>query len=153
MIPLPPHCPFDSIVIGHLPGCGDLNWTSINSKEDYLRLVRTAENVAQNSPLSEWELKVWGESSPVVVSTPVIIEKRKENMKVHYDAEVDAVYIKLGSQKPDGVVEISEGVNLDTTSENRIVGIEILNASQKMNINTILSYELELDKKLIKKTA
>ena len=29
-------------------------------------------------------------------------------MKVHYDAEVDAVYIKLGSQKPDGVVEISE---------------------------------------------
>ena len=29
-------------------------------------------------------------------------------MKVHYDAEVDAVYIKLGSQKTDGVVEISE---------------------------------------------
>ena len=74
-------------------------------------------------------------------------------MKVHYDAEVDAVYIKLGNQKPDGVVEISEGVNLDTTSENRIVGIEILNASQKMDINTILSYELELDTKLIKKTA
>ena len=74
-------------------------------------------------------------------------------MKVHYDADVDAVYIKLGSQKPDGAVEISEGVNLDTTSENRIVGIEILNASQKMNINTILSYELELDKKLIKKSA
>jgi uncharacterized protein YuzE len=70
-------------------------------------------------------------------------------MKVHYDAEVDAVYIKLGTQKPDGVVEISEGVNLDTTSENRIVGIEILNASKKMNINTILSYELEIDKKIV----
>jgi uncharacterized protein YuzE len=70
-------------------------------------------------------------------------------MKVHYDAGVDAVYIKLGSQKPDGVVEISEGVNLDTTSENRIVGIEILNASKKMNINTILSYELEIDKKIV----
>jgi uncharacterized protein YuzE len=74
-------------------------------------------------------------------------------MKVHYDAEVDAVYIKLGSQKPDGVVEISDIVNLDTTSDNKIVGIEILNASQKINLNTILSYELELDKKLIKKTA
>jgi len=81
------------------------------------------------------------------------IEKRKEHMKVHYDAEVDAVYIKLGTQKPDGVVEITEGVNLDTTSENRIVGIEILNASKKMNIKTILSYELEIDKKLIQKTA
>jgi len=74
-------------------------------------------------------------------------------MKVHYDAEIDAVYIKLGTQKPDGVVEIAEGVNLDTTSENRIVGIEILNASKKMNIKTILSYELDIDKKLIQKTA
>ena len=74
-------------------------------------------------------------------------------MKVRYDAEADAIYIRLGKQKPDGVVELSEGVNLDTTSENRIVGIEILNASKKMNIKTILSYELELDKKLIQKTA
>jgi len=74
-------------------------------------------------------------------------------MRVYYDNEVDAIYIKLGNQKPEGVVEISEGVNLDTTSENKIVGIEILNASKKMNIKTIFSYELELDKKLIQKTA
>jgi uncharacterized protein YuzE len=74
-------------------------------------------------------------------------------MRVHYDNEVDALYIKLGNQKPDGVIEISEGVNLDTTSENKIVGIEILNASEKMNIKTILSYELNLDNKLIGKTA
>jgi uncharacterized protein YuzE len=74
-------------------------------------------------------------------------------MKVYYDNKADAVYIKLGNLKPDGVVEISEGVNLDTTSENKIVGIEILHASKKMNIKTILSYELELDNKLIQKTA
>jgi len=74
-------------------------------------------------------------------------------MKVHYDSEVDAIYIKLGNKKPEGVIEISEGVNLDTTSGNQIVGIEILNASKKMNIKTILSYELELDKKLVQKTA
>jgi uncharacterized protein YuzE len=74
-------------------------------------------------------------------------------MKVHYDSEVDAIYIKLSNQKPDGVVEISEGVNLDTTADNKIVGIEILHASKKMNIKTILSYELELDSKLTQKTA
>lgn len=74
-------------------------------------------------------------------------------MRVYYDNEVDAIFIKLGNQKPEGVVEISEGVNLDTTSENKIVGIEILNASKKMNIKTIFSYELELDKKMIPKTA
>lgn len=74
-------------------------------------------------------------------------------MRVHYDKSIDAIYIKLGSQKPDGVIEISEGVNLDTTSENKIVGIEILDASKKMNIKTIFSYELELDKRLLQKTA
>jgi len=74
-------------------------------------------------------------------------------MRVHYDHEVDALYIKLGNQKPEGVIEISEGVNLDTTSENKIVGIEILNASKKMNIKTILSYELKLDNKFIRKGA
>jgi len=70
-------------------------------------------------------------------------------MKVHYDNEIDAIYIKLGNQRPDGVIEISEGVNLDTTSENKIVGIEILHASKRMNIKTILSYELELDNELL----
>lgn len=70
-------------------------------------------------------------------------------MRVYYDKEVDALYIKLGSKSPDGVIEISEGVNLDTTSEGKIVGIEILNASKKMDIKTILSYELELDKKIL----
>ncbi len=74
-------------------------------------------------------------------------------MRVYYDNKVDAIYIKLGNQKPDGVVEISEGVNLDTTSENKIVGIEILNASNKMDIKTILSYKLELNTKLIRENA
>ena len=74
-------------------------------------------------------------------------------MRVHYDNEVDALYIKLGNQKPEGVIEISEGANLDTTSEDKIVGIEILNASRHMNIKTILSYELEIDKSLVKKSA
>lgn len=69
-------------------------------------------------------------------------------MKVYYDGEVDALYLKLDNKAPEGVIEISEGVNLDTTSEGKIVGIEILNASKKMNIKTILSYTLELDKKL-----
>jgi len=74
-------------------------------------------------------------------------------MRVHYDNQADAIYIKLGNQKPDGVVEISDGVNLDTTAENKLVGIEILDASKRLNIKTILSYELELDDKLTRKIA
>ena len=50
-------------------------------------------------------------------------------MKVYYDDEVDALYLKLSDEIPEGVIEISEGVNLDTTSGEKIVGIEILHAS------------------------
>jgi uncharacterized protein YuzE len=73
---------------------------------------------------------------------------------VYYDNEVDTLYLKLGDESPEGVIEIAEGVNLDTTSNNRIVGIEILDASKKIDLKTILSYTLELDKDLItQKTA
>jgi uncharacterized protein YuzE len=81
-------------------------------------------------------------------------EEREKRMKVYYDDEVDALYLKLGDETPEGVIEISEGVNLDTTSDDKIVGIEILEASKKIDLKTILSYTLEFDKELvIQKTA
>ncbi len=67
-------------------------------------------------------------------------------MKIYYDREADALYIKLSNKKPEGVVEIEEGVNLDTTEEGKIVGIEILDASQKIDLQTILHYSLALSK-------
>ena len=70
-------------------------------------------------------------------------------MKIYYDNEVDALYLKLGDETPEGVVELSEGVNLDQTSEGKIIGIEILNASNKIDIKTILSYSLELDRNVL----
>ncbi|MCK4468347.1 MAG: DUF2283 domain-containing protein [Bacteroidota bacterium] len=72
-------------------------------------------------------------------------------MKVHYDEEVDALYLKLGDQKPNGVIEIAEGVNIDTTTDGKLTGIEILRASKKINIDTILSYTLELDQGILRK--
>lgn len=70
-------------------------------------------------------------------------------MRVYYDNEVDALYLRLGDETPEGVIETAEGVNLDTTSRDRIVGIDILNASKKIDLKTILSYTLELDQDLI----
>jgi len=70
-------------------------------------------------------------------------------MKIFYDNEVDALYIRLGKEKPDGVVEISEGVNLDFTDAGKIVGIEILDSSKKLDLKTILSYQLDLKKQFL----
>ena len=72
-------------------------------------------------------------------------------MKVYYDEEVDALYLKLGDQEPDGVIEIAEGVNIDTTTDGKLSGIEILKASKKINIDTILSYTLELDQYILRR--
>ncbi len=77
--------------------------------------------------------------------------KKKKSMKVRYDEEADALYLKLGDQKPDGVIEIAEGVNIDTTTDGKLTGIEILTASKKINIDTILSYTLELEQGILRK--
>ncbi len=67
-------------------------------------------------------------------------------MKVHYDDVVDALYIELSNETPDGAVELSEGINIDTTSSGRIAGIEILTASSRIDLNTIVSYSVDVDK-------
>jgi len=36
-------------------------------------------------------------------------------MRIYYDKEAYALYLKLGDQSPGGAVEIAEDVNPDTT--------------------------------------
>jgi uncharacterized protein YuzE len=64
-------------------------------------------------------------------------------MKISYDEETDAAYIRLSEQKPSGVVEMAEGVNLDVTEDGKIVGIEILDATQKIPLKSLFSCEYE----------
>jgi uncharacterized protein YuzE len=63
-------------------------------------------------------------------------------MKVKYDKEVDAAYIQMSAKKPDGALEIAEGVILHTTAQNEIVAIEILDAAKKIPIKTLYTLEL-----------
>jgi uncharacterized protein YuzE len=66
-------------------------------------------------------------------------------MKVTYDKTVDAIYIGLSSLKPEGVIEVADGINIDVTSDGKIVGIELLDATQKVSLDTLLSYEITAD--------
>ena len=63
-------------------------------------------------------------------------------MKVSYDKEADAAYIGLSSKKPNGAIEMAEGVIVHTTLNNEITAIEILGAASKIPIKTL--YKLEL---------
>jgi len=69
-------------------------------------------------------------------------------MKIEYDKEIDAIYIKLSSKKPTGAIEIKEGINLDVNDADEIIGIEILDASSKLKLKSFSSYELS--KELLK---
>jgi hypothetical protein len=59
LIVRPPHCPFDSIVIRRFPDCRDLSWTSIDSMEEYNRLVNAAKQLSQEQNIAQWELEIW----------------------------------------------------------------------------------------------
>jgi uncharacterized protein YuzE len=59
-------------------------------------------------------------------------------MNVHYDQEIDALCLRLGDLEPDGVIELAVGVHLDTTAYGKITGIEILRASDNVNLDTHL---------------
>jgi uncharacterized protein YuzE len=64
-------------------------------------------------------------------------------MKITYNKEVDAIYLKLSGLKPDGVIEVAEGINIDVTDDGKIVGIELLDATKKIKIESLLTYEIE----------
>lgn len=66
-------------------------------------------------------------------------------MKIHYDKEVDAAYIRLSDAQPTGVIEIAEGVSVDVTESEEIVGIEILNVTKKFPLKSLFVCEYEPD--------
>lgn len=65
-------------------------------------------------------------------------------MKIYYDSETDSLYMEMGDGQPDGVVELADGINLDTTPDGQLIGLEILEASSKIDLSTIMSYTLDL---------
>ena len=66
-------------------------------------------------------------------------------MKVSYDPDVDAVYLELLKSEPEGVIEVAEGIHIDVTSDGKIVGIELLDASKKVSLGSLLTYEIDAD--------
>jgi uncharacterized protein YuzE len=63
-------------------------------------------------------------------------------MKVRYDEKHDIAYIRFSLKKPDGAIEIDEGVVLDTTAANEIVGLEIFDAAKRLPIESLFQLEI-----------
>ncbi|TAJ80445.1 DUF2283 domain-containing protein [bacterium] len=63
-------------------------------------------------------------------------------MKVRYDKKVDAAFIRFSSKRPVGDIEIKKGVILHVTDKDKIVALEILDASQRVPLKNLFKLEV-----------
>ena len=66
-------------------------------------------------------------------------------MKVNYHVETDSLYIDLSDAESADTREVSEGVLLDYDTEGNLVGIDIDNASRKVNLQKLIISKLPGD--------
>ncbi len=59
-------------------------------------------------------------------------------MKLNYYPETDSLYIDLSSKASQQSVEISEGIVIDYDENGHITGIDIDNASRKIDLKEIV---------------
>ena len=66
-------------------------------------------------------------------------------MKLNYYPETDSLYIDLSERPSTDSKEISEGVVLDYDAEGNLVGIDIDNASKKVQLKELTLRKLPAD--------
>lgn len=77
-------------------------------------------------------------------------------MKIEYDNEIDALYIRLQEKYVDRTLEIAEGFNVDFDTSGKVIGLEVLDATEKYSMADIFNISTEnliLEKALLKKAA
>ena len=70
-------------------------------------------------------------------------------MKISYYPETDSMYIDLSAKESSESREVSPGVVLDYDDENNLVGIDIDNASTKMDLKELILSKLPTEKQII----
>jgi uncharacterized protein YuzE len=58
-------------------------------------------------------------------------------LKLTYDSEADALYLLLRPAPPADSVDYEEGVTLDLDAEGNVIGIEILDASERLDRDAV----------------
>ncbi len=64
-------------------------------------------------------------------------------MKIEYDKEVDALYIRIQEKLVSRTQEVADGVNLDFDEKGRLIGVEVLNATERYSLADIFNLSTE----------
>ncbi len=70
-------------------------------------------------------------------------------MKLNYYRDTDSLYIDLSSKPSSESREISEGVVLDYDTEGNLVGIDIDNASRKIDLREVILSKIPAEVKTL----
>jgi len=69
------------------------------------------------------------------------------DMNIIYNDKTDLLYIRLDDRKQDVINRrVSEDIVLDIGEDDRIVGIEIVDASKHISLNRVLPIQYDLSK-------
>ena len=65
--------------------------------------------------------------------------------RIHYDPNIDALYIKFDLRKQQlKTVQVSGDVDVDLGDDDRLVGIEVLDASKNLDLKALLHVDVEV---------
>ena len=74
-------------------------------------------------------------------------------MRLRYYPETDSLYIDLSEKPGVDAVEVAEGVVLDLDEHGNVVGIDIDNASRKVELARLLVESFPSEPEVLKKAA
>ncbi|NLX25114.1 MAG: DUF2283 domain-containing protein [Lentisphaerae bacterium] len=64
-------------------------------------------------------------------------------MKIEYDREVDALYVRLQEKYVHKTLEIEGGLNIDLDENGKLIGVEILDATQRYSLADVFNVSTE----------
>ena len=64
-------------------------------------------------------------------------------MKIEYSKQVDALYIHLREAPVAESRDVAKGITLDFDADGHVVGLEILDATERMGLNNLVNVSIE----------
>jgi len=72
-------------------------------------------------------------------------------MRMHYSQDADAIYIRLKEDHVNNTDEVAEDIIMDFDDKGHVIGIEILSASEKVDVRELIVQSF--DKVMVDKVA
>lgn len=72
-------------------------------------------------------------------------------MRMHYSQDADAIYIRLKEDPVHNTDEVAEDIIMDFDDKGHVIGIEILSASEKVDVRELIVQSF--DKVMVDKVA